>query len=176
MDVSRKAVEGWQSAAQADHARRLSVRVDAELLEGAGAKEQAAANEAARALPVEPWNILYDLEKASGNPQAAREARQQAVQAFLAYRRDGGENQSGGAQLCAAVLAAVQENKLDEIAQAIAQMLAEAEQDYLKALLPKLQAILGGDRDPALAEDESLNYNTAAELMLLLEQLQAAGL
>jgi hypothetical protein len=59
-DVSREAVEGWQGAARADHARRLSVRVDAQLLEGASAEEQAAANEAASALQGLPWELLHD--------------------------------------------------------------------------------------------------------------------
>jgi hypothetical protein len=37
----------------------------------------------------------------------------------------------------------------------------------------KLQAILHGDRAPALAEDPDLLYMDAAELQLLLEQLSA---
>nr|CAA6813254.1 MAG: Unknown protein [uncultured Thiotrichaceae bacterium] len=40
--------------------------------------------------PWKTWSILYDLEQASGNPQAALEARQKALDAYLVYRRDGG--------------------------------------------------------------------------------------
>ncbi|MGB5598698.1 MAG: hypothetical protein WBM66_08250, partial [Thiothrix litoralis] len=41
-----------------------------------------------------------------------------------------------------------------------------------KNFLHKLQAIIAGERDLALAEDEGLNYELAAELVLLLEGLQ----
>ncbi len=42
---------------------------------------------------------------------------------------------------------------------------------YLRALAPPLLAILDGSRDPALANDPALDYDDAAELTLLLEQL-----
>ncbi|MEE8524192.1 MAG: CHAT domain-containing protein, partial [Thermoanaerobaculia bacterium] len=56
----------------------------------------------------QPWNtfmILSNLERAVGDDAAAAEARERAVRAYLAYRRAGGENQSGSvtAQLCGAV-------------------------------------------------------------------------
>ena len=38
-------------------------------------------------------------------------------------------------------------------------------------LLPHLLAILGGARDPALADDPALYYEDAVELQLLLERL-----
>jgi hypothetical protein len=40
-------------------------------------------------------------------------------------------------------------------------------------MLPKLHAILHGDRDSALAADPALDYDDAAELLLLLETLGA---
>ena len=43
----------------------------------------------------EPWNtrgILCDLERAVGDASAAAEAWRKAVEAYLAYRRAGGEN------------------------------------------------------------------------------------
>ena len=45
-----------------------------------------------------------------------------------------------------------------------------------KNLLHKLQAILTGVRDLALSEDESLDYDDAAELFLLLEKLREGGI
>jgi hypothetical protein len=39
--------------------------------------------------------------------------------------------------------------------------------------VPKLQAVLGGSRDSRLADDSSLDYRDAAELLLLLESLGA---
>jgi hypothetical protein len=40
-------------------------------------------------------------------------------------------------------------------------------------MLPKLHAILHGDRNPTLAADLALEYDDAAELLLLLETLGA---
>ena len=42
---------------------------------------------------------------------------------------------------------------------------------YLRALAPHLLAFLDGSRDLALANDPALDYDDAAELILLLEQL-----
>ena len=40
-----------------------------------------------------------------------------------------------------------------------------------KLLITKLQAILAGSRDPALAADQELHYQYAADILLLLEDL-----
>jgi tetratricopeptide (TPR) repeat protein len=117
-----------------------------------------------------PWKMfsaLSNLERAVGDQPAALKARDQAVQAYLAYRRDGGESQTTGAQLCAAIA-------LDP--DAARGRLAELRQEpdvpaWLTALLPLLEAVLDGSRDPALADDPNLNYADAAELLLLIEAL-----
>jgi hypothetical protein len=107
--------------------------------------------------PWKTWTIRYRLEEAAGDAEAAAQARRQAIAAYRAYRRDGGEPKHYGGQLC------------DQAAQAIAQLAAEPDNPaYLQALIPKLQAILEGARDPALAD------NDAAELALLLERLGQA--
>jgi tetratricopeptide (TPR) repeat protein len=124
------------------------------------------------ATPWNAWQILHNLEQASGNPPAAREARQQALAAFLAYRRDGGENHSGAGRLALAVGLAMQQGDTAEIEQQIERNLqAPAWQEH-KNFLHKLQAIIAGERDLALAEDEGLYFESAAELVLLLEGLQ----
>jgi tetratricopeptide (TPR) repeat protein len=121
--------------------------------------------------PWKTWNILHDLEQASGNPLAAREARQQALAAFLAYRRDGGENHEGGGRLALMVGQAIQQGDTAEVEQQIGRNLqAPAWQN--KNFLHKLQAIIAGERDLSLAEDEGLRFDLAAELVLLLEGLQ----
>jgi hypothetical protein len=51
--------------------------------------------------------------------------------------------------------------------------LAQTDQPRPHALLPKLQAVLGGSRDMALADDPALDYQDAVELKLLLEELGA---
>jgi hypothetical protein len=97
--------------------------------------------------------------------------RQQAIQSYLAYRRDGGENQSSGAQWCAATLQAIQQGAVDKALQQLEQLLKPDSSDRTKALIPALQAILRGSRDQALADDPALNYSDAAEVLLLLERL-----
>ncbi len=63
------------------------------------------------AQPWKTWNILHNLEQADSNPQAAREGRHQAIQAYLAYRRDGGENHSGVGRICLAARQALQQGE-----------------------------------------------------------------
>jgi tetratricopeptide (TPR) repeat protein len=121
------------------------------------------------------WAILHDLEQATGNSRAAADAWQHAVQSYLAYRRDGGESQEPSAQLCSLIAHAIQQGETTEAEQFLAQAVVAADTpSWLKTLLPKLQVILNGDRDPALAADPSLDYDDAAELLLLLETLGEA--
>ncbi|MEN9864493.1 MAG: hypothetical protein RL748_83, partial [Pseudomonadota bacterium] len=124
--------------------------------------------------PWKSWAILFEIETAAGHAAAARQARQQALAHYLAYRRDGGENHSGQGRLCAAIAAMLQAGEQVE-AQALLQQLA-AEPDHannpdVQALLASLQAIVQGSRDGALAQDEDLDYDDAAEIALLLESL-----
>lgn len=124
------------------------------------------------AQPWKTWDILHDLEQASGNPPAAREARQQALAAYLAYRRDGGENHEGSGQLCRMILQAIQSGETEEIGQGLEQLADAPDMAEHKPLIEKLQAIIAGERDLALAEDDGLHYQYAAELVLLMEGLQ----
>lgn len=121
--------------------------------------------------PWKTWNILHNLEQASCNLPAARAARQQALAAYLAYRRDGGENHSGIGQLYVAVSYAIQQGDTSEISQKLESIMQQNVPDFVKIAVPKLQAIIAGERDLALAEDEALDYDDAAELVLLLEGL-----
>jgi tetratricopeptide (TPR) repeat protein len=125
-----------------------------------------------------PWTtfaILHDLERAVGNPTAAATARQRALDAYLAYRRAGGESQSPLAKLYTLVAQALTTHQHAEAASTLA---ARAQQPNLPAYVPPvltaLQALLAGARDPALADDPNLDYDDAAELRLLLEQVSTA--
>jgi len=120
------------------------------------------------------WDILHDLEQATGHPQAAAEARQQAIEVYLAYRHDGGQSYEWGAQQCAAVAEAIEQGEATALAQELAAYLKTQTGPRDQALLPKLQAILGGSRDLALADDPALYYQDAVELRLLLEALGAS--
>lgn len=125
--------------------------------------------------PWKTWGILSNIETDAGRRPEAQQARQRAIEAYLAYRRDGGENQDGNGQLC---------NDLCQLmlsgdtagAQALLQQLASRpnQQDWHRPFLPALQAIAAGSRDPALAENPEFSYVTAAEVLWLIERLQAA--
>lgn len=119
--------------------------------------------------PWKTWAILHDMEQVSGNPQAAREAQQQALATFLTYRRDGGENHSSAGELALVVGLAIQQGNGEKFIPIIEQLLNRDGWD--KNFLHKLQAILAGERDLALIENEGLSFDMAAELVLLLERL-----
>ncbi|MCK6557905.1 tetratricopeptide repeat protein [candidate division KSB1 bacterium] len=124
----------------------------------------------------EPWKtfmVLHNLEQATGNPQAAASARQQAIAKYLAYRRAGGGEHERSAQICGAVAQAIGAGQAVAIQQALAQIAGARETSASDRLfISKLQAILSGDRNPALASDPNLYYQAAAELQLLLEKLR----
>ena len=124
---------------------------------------------------VTPWTtfaILGKLETAVGNGRAAAEARQKAIDAYLAYRRDGGQNLFGGGRIFEMVRDAVAQGQIQAASQALDQLSADPDiPEYMKALIRALQAILADSRDAALAADPKLNYQDADELRLLLEEL-----
>jgi tetratricopeptide (TPR) repeat protein len=124
----------------------------------------------------EPWKtfaILHEIERAAGNPAAARAAWQQARAAYLAYRRDGGYAQGGG-QFVADVVQWVQQGQSAEAAHLIAQVeSADAAPQSLRKLATGVRLALGGQGDPSLADDPGLYYRDAAELLLFLERLGA---
>ena len=124
------------------------------------------------AQPWTAWDILRDIEVAEGKRAAAAAAWQQARDAYLAYRREGGYAQFGGGRFVAAVLQLLQEGKQNEAAQLIGAVESAAEATAsLRKLAGAVRQILSGAGDPALAEDSALDYDHSAELLLLLERL-----
>ncbi|HSS51399.1 MAG TPA: tetratricopeptide repeat protein, partial [Thermoanaerobaculia bacterium] len=122
--------------------------------------------------PWKSWSILQDLERATDHAEAAQAARQQAIEAYLAYRRVGGYSQSPITQLYALVSQAIRENDTEKVRQDLNQLSSRPNTPtYLKTVIPRLQAILRGDRNPSLSADPELDYDDAAELQLLLESL-----
>ena len=117
------------------------------------------------------WDILYDLEQATGNPQTAAEARRQAMASYLAHRRAGGESQSLAAKLCSLTAQAIQEGQIAEIKKFLTQYQDANTPAWFKVMVPKLWAVIEGNRNPALPDDPKLDYSVAAELKLLLETL-----
>jgi tetratricopeptide (TPR) repeat protein len=122
--------------------------------------------------PWKTWHILCNLEQAVGNLEAADRPRDQAIQLYLAYRRDGGENHEAGGRLCHEFREALQENKTGKMATRLTELSNQPGIDQsLKLLISKLQALLAGSRDPGLAADPELHYTYAAEILFLLEEL-----
>ncbi len=119
------------------------------------------------------WNILCGLEQATGNPQAAAQARQQTIESYLAYRRAGGQSRTTAAQLCAFAAQAIPQGKMSELEQELVKWSEANAPPPFKPLISKLQAILQGERDPKLADDPNLDYDDAVELIMLLEKLNA---
>ena len=123
------------------------------------------------ALPWTTWGILHNLERATGDRDAADRARRKAVETYLAYRRAGGENRGTDTHLYAMVAQAVQQGDTTQAERTLAQLSGTDVPAPAKILIPKLRAVLRGDRDPALANDPVLYYQDAVELQLLLEGL-----
>ena len=120
------------------------------------------------------WDILHNLEQATGNAQAAEAARCGAIASYLAYRRAGGENQSNQAELFTRVSKAIQQQRARTEAEQYLDELSKGKVPaWLQSLVAGLGAILRGARDPALAADPNLDILNAAELQLLLEALSS---
>jgi tetratricopeptide (TPR) repeat protein len=69
------------------------------------------------------WSPLHVVEQATGNVQAAAQARQLAIQSYLAYRHEGGENQDIAAELCDLVAQAIQQGNSTKAEQTLAEYL-----------------------------------------------------
>jgi tetratricopeptide (TPR) repeat protein len=123
--------------------------------------------------PWQTWDILAAIETAAGNSAAAADARHQAFGAYLAYRRDGGENQSGSGRLALAIREALASGDPAEAASLLQQLAAIPDFANQLPFLTALQAITAGSRDRSLAEDPGLSYDQAAEVLLLIEALEA---
>jgi tetratricopeptide (TPR) repeat protein len=171
--LGNTAGEGLQLNNQADAMRKLQDYEEARKAITRAIQCKEAFGHAAT--PWTAWEILAAIETEDGNPSAAAEARQQARAAYLAYRRDGGENQYGSGRLALAIrqsLAAGTSAKATSLLQQLA-----AKPDWAETLpfLTVLQAITAGSRDRSLADDPSLNYYQAAEVVLLIEALEAGA-
>jgi tetratricopeptide (TPR) repeat protein len=124
------------------------------------------------AQPWKTWAILRRLEQACNDNAAAYAAKQRAIQSYLAYRRDGGENINENRQLYQRVLQAIHENNIERLLKDLRDIeCLGGLPRHLKSVIPKIIAILKGGLTPALADDPELAYDDAAELLLLLEAL-----
>jgi tetratricopeptide (TPR) repeat protein len=119
------------------------------------------------------WDILAGIETADCKSSAASDARHQALDAFLAYRRDGGENQSESGRLVSALRQDLGAGFPEAATSLLLQLTAHPAWANQLPFLTALQAITTGSRDRTLAEDPGLSYDQAAEVLLLIEALEA---
>jgi tetratricopeptide (TPR) repeat protein len=127
------------------------------------------------AVPWTTFGLLSEIERDAGRLEASLKARRRAIEAYLAYRRDGGENQTGDltARLCEDALGAVQRGQVESYRLILDQLQARADRPaYLAPVLTALRAVLAGSRDPAQVDDPALDYHDAAEILMLLERLR----
>ena len=125
---------------------------------------------------VEPWRAwdkLHEIELADGNQEAASQAREQAIQLYLTFRSDGGEDQNPGARLCTLFDDAMGSQPQEEVKKHLDEVAKDPKiPDEGKLLISKLQTVLTGSREKELASDPDLNYIDAAEILFLLEKLE----
>ncbi len=119
--------------------------------------------------PWTTWATLHHLEIADGQPAAAAEARGKAMQAYRAYRAQGGVSQSNGYQLIEVTDQAIQQGQAEALVPELRQVGEGNVPLVVKVLVRQLLAVLGGSRSPALADDPELDFMDAVELGLLLE-------
>lgn len=126
-------------------------------------------------IAAQPWktfNILHDIETATGNRAAARAAWQEARDTYLAYRQQGGYAQAYGGELVDHVLGLRAQQQVDDIQALFDQLTSDPDTPVsLKQLIQAMVAILNGSRDPALADDPTLHYADAAEVLFLIQRL-----
>lgn len=126
------------------------------------------------AQPWTTWNVLADIETDAGNPGAAAEANAKAVAGYLAYRRDGGENHWPQGRLALVVTEALRSGGPEAAAEGLQQLAANEELPApLRPFVEALQAIVAGHRESSLADAPELSYSMSAEILLLIETLEA---
>ncbi|HEX2077250.1 MAG TPA: tetratricopeptide repeat protein [Longimicrobium sp.] len=123
--------------------------------------------------PWKTWAILADIETDAGNHTSVAEARRRAVASYLAYRRDGGENHYADGRIALAITQALSTGQADQAASLLQQIAGKPDAAPLHPFIRALQAIVAGSRDRALAADRELYYTSAAEILFLIETLEA---
>jgi tetratricopeptide (TPR) repeat protein len=124
--------------------------------------------------PWKTWNILADIEADAQRPAEAGQAEARAIESFLAFRLEGGENHSPGGRFIAEIgslLVAGHTNAANARLQQLASF--PDTPAWTRPFIIALQAVAAGERNPSIAATPGLGYN-AVELLLLLRTLTAA--
>ena len=122
--------------------------------------------------PWAAWAILANIERDAGRPIVAAEEKRKAIECYVAYRRDGGENHHASGRICFAVTQSLLTGDVTAATALLDQLATNSEAVRLNVFLRALQAIVTGSRDRTLADDLDLDYTSAAEILFLIETLE----
>ena len=96
---------------------------------------------------------------------AAYDARKNAITAFLAYRRKGGENHEKSGILFKEIFHVIKQNIASDVSSQI------ITSDEPHQLMNIIKAILAGERNIMSISDKDLPYDIATEIIILLDKL-----
>jgi hypothetical protein len=108
-----------------------------------------------------------------GNPAAAEEAKRKAIVCYLAYRRDGGENQEADGRISLAITESLLASDSATATSLFQQLATDPDTpNDARTYIGALQAVVAGSRDRTLADAPDLDYGMAAEILFLIETLE----
>jgi tetratricopeptide (TPR) repeat protein len=126
--------------------------------------------------PWKTWVLLAAIETDIGNSATGAEAKHKAITAYLAYRREGGENHDREGRLSLDVTKSLLAGDAATAASFLRQLATDPNlPNHARTFVRALQAIVNGSRDRNLANDPDLDYGMAAEILLLIETLEKRG-
>ena len=119
------------------------------------------------------WAFLAQLETDTGNSTASIDAKRKAMECYLAYRRDGGENQDSEGRIGLAVTNFLLSDDAATATLFLQQVATDPDlPSHASTFIRALQAIVDGSRDRALADAPDLDYGMVVEILLLIETLE----
>jgi tetratricopeptide (TPR) repeat protein len=122
------------------------------------------------------WHTLADIETDAEDFAAAIEAKQKSIQCYVAYRRDGGENDSGSGRLVLDMTKALRAGGTSVAAEFLEELAADPRATgSFCTFIQALQAVVKGSRDRRLANAPDLDFTMAAEVLFLIETLEQRG-
>ncbi len=123
--------------------------------------------------PWKSWDSLSEIESDTGNTPAAAEAKRKARDLYLAYRRDGGENHDGPGRLAFDLMQILLHGDPSAAASLLDGLAADPEMAGMLPYIGRLKTIVAGNRDRSLAEAPELSSYMSAEILILIETLEA---
>lgn len=129
--------------------------------------------------PWKTWEYLSLLEDEMGNKPAAIDAYRKAIEAYLNFRKDGGENHTKTGYLVKEISGFMQKKQMSKVNKTIDQCFKDWEKD--KVFLRKLRNIIGGEARYTVDSNwietlynDLLWYDEVAELILLGSIVEAS--